>query len=169
MKGARVKFAVFALATALGIWSLIPTFQLYFMLPGQEKALSAKLVRATSQDDSARVQVEIADFQRQKVGVQKRSLHLGLDLVGGMHLTLEVDKSKLSAEDAKDAGDRALEVIRNRVDQFGVFEPVIQKVGRDRILIQLPGVDRERAKALIGQTAQLKFCLLYTSPSPRDS
>jgi len=77
-----------------------------------------------------------------------------------MQLTLEVDKSKLSAEEATDAGDRALEVIRNRVDQFGVFEPIIQKVGRDRILIQLPGVDRERAKNLIGQTAQLKFQLV---------
>jgi protein-export membrane protein SecD len=169
VKGARIKFAVFIIATALGIWSLIPTFQLYYVLPGQEKGLSAKLARATSQDDSARVQVEIADFQRQKVGVQKRALHLGLDLVGGMHLTLEVDKSKLSAEEARDAGDRALEVIRNRVDQFGVFEPVIQKVGRDRILIQLPGVDRARAKALIGQTAQLKFQLVQEERATYDA
>jgi len=160
VKGARIKFAVFIAAVALGIWSLIPTYQLYFVLPGQESALNARLTRASTADDSARVQVEIADFQRRKVGVHKRSLHLGLDLVGGMQLTLEVDKSKLSAEEATDAGDRALEVIRNRVDQFGVFEPIIQKVGRDRILIQLPGVDRERAKNLIGQTAQLKFQLV---------
>ncbi len=153
----------------MGIWSLIPTYQLYFMLPGQEKALSAKLASAVTPDDSARAQVQIAEFQRQKVGVQKRSLHLGLDLVGGMHLTLEVDKSKLSAEEAKDAGDRALEVIRNRVDQFGVFEPVIQKVGRDRIIIQLPGVDRERAKALIGQTAQLKFQLVQEERTTYDA
>jgi len=169
VKGARVKFAVFAVAIALGIWSLVPTFQLYFMLPGQEKALSAKLAKATSADDSARVQVEMADFQRQKVSVHKRALHLGLDLVGGMHLALEVDKSKLSAEEARDAGDRALEVIRNRVDQFGVFEPVIQKVGRDRILIQLPGVDRDRAKSLIGQTAQLKFQLVQEERTTYDA
>jgi SecD/SecF fusion protein len=169
VKGARIKFAVFVAALALGIWSLIPTFQLYFVLPGREKTLDAKLSRAVSSDDSARVQVEIAEFQRQKVGVHKRALHLGLDLVGGMHLTLEVDKSKLSAEDAKDAGDRALEVIRNRVDEFGVFEPVIQKVGRDRILIQLPGVDRERAKSLIGQTAQLKFQLVQEERATYDA
>jgi SecD/SecF fusion protein len=156
-------------AVALGVWSLIPTYQLYFMMPGQERALNVKLARAASFDDSARVQVEIAEFQRQKVGVNKRSLHLGLDLVGGMHLALEVDKSKLSAEDAKDAGDRALEVIRNRVDQFGVFEPIIQKVGRDRILIQLPGVDRERAKSLIGQTAQLKFQLVQDERATYDA
>lgn len=169
MKGARIKFAVFIAAVALGIWSLIPTYQLYFVLPGEERALNAKLARAATADDSARVQVEVAEFQRRKVGIHKRSLHLGLDLVGGMQLTLEVDKSKLSAEEATDAGDRALEVIRNRVDQFGVFEPIIQKVGRDRILIQLPGVDRERAKNLIGQTAQLKFQLVQEERATYDA
>jgi len=169
VKGARIKFAVFAAAVALGIWSLFPTYQLYFVLPGQEQALKARLARATTADDSGRVQVEVAEFQQRKVGIHKRSLHLGLDLVGGMQLTLEVDKSKLSADEAADAGDRALEVIRNRVDQFGVFEPIIQKVGRDRILIQLPGVDRERAKNLIGQTAQLKFQLVQEERTTYDA
>ncbi len=169
MKGARIKFAVFIAAVALGIWSLWPTYQLYFVLPGQESAIKGRLARAVTADDSARVQVEMADFQQRKVGIHKRSLHLGLDLVGGMQLTLEVDKSKLSADEAADAGDRALEVIRNRVDQFGVFEPIIQKVGRDRILVQLPGVDRERAKNLIGQTAQLKFQLVQEERATYDA
>jgi len=169
VKGARIKFAVFTAAVALGIWSLWPTYQLHFVLPGQESALNARLTRAVTADDSARVQAEMADFQRRKVGIHKRSLHLGLDLVGGMQLTLEVDKSKLSADEAADAGDRALEVIRNRVDQFGVFEPIIQKVGRDRILIQLPGVDRERAKSLIGQTAQLEFQLVQEERATYDA
>jgi len=169
VKGARIKLAVFVAAVALGIWSLIPTYQLYFVLPGQEQALKARLARAATADDSARVQGEVADFQRRKVGIHKRALHLGLDLVGGMQLTLEVDKSKLSADEAADAGDRALEVIRNRVDQFGVFEPVIQKVGRDRILIQLPGADRERAKNLIGQTAQLEFQLVQEERATYDA
>ncbi len=169
MKGARIKFAVFIAAVALGIWSLMPTYQLYFVLPGQENALKARLARAATGDDSARVQVELANFQQRKAGIHKRALHLGLDLVGGMQLTLEVDKSKLSADEASDAGDRALEVIRNRVDQFGVFEPIIQKVGRDRILIQLPGVDRERAKNLIGQTAQLEFQLVQEERATYDA
>jgi len=169
VKGVRIKLAVFIAAVAVAIWSLIPTYQLYFVLPGQERALNAKLARAVNADDSARVQVEMAEFQQHKAGIHKRSLHLGLDLVGGMQLTLEVDKSKLSAEEAADAGDRALEVIRNRVDQFGVFEPIIQKVGKDRILIQLPGVDRERAKNLIGQTAQLKFQLVQEERATYDA
>ena len=94
-------------------------------------------------------------------GMKKKALNLGLDLQGGMYLILEVDRSKLSPEEAKDAVDRALEVIRNRIDQWGVSEPSLQKIGGDRIMIQLPGVmDRERARSLIGRTALLEFKLL---------
>jgi len=169
LKGIRVKFIGLLVVVALSIWALYPTYRLYSAIPKQEKALNERLARATNKDDSGRVALEIAELQNVKASVHKRSLNLGLDIVGGMHLTLEVDKSKLSAEDAKDAGDRALEVIRNRVDEFGVFEPVIQKVGRDRILVQLPGVDRERAKNLIGQTAQLKFQLVQEERATYDA
>ncbi len=160
MKGAKFKFAILIVAIGLAIYSLYPTFQLYFMMPGQERALDEKLASATTRDDSLKVRLEMSQFQKQTGQLHKRALHLGLDLVGGMHLVLEVDKSKLTKEEARDAGDRALEVIRNRIDEFGVYEPIIQKVGQDRILIQLPGVDRERAKTLISQTAQLEFQLV---------
>jgi len=90
--------------------------------------------------------------------IESRALHLGLDLQGGMHLVLEVDKSDLNEEEVKGATDRALEVIRNRIDQFGVSEPDIRKQGLDRIMIQLPGVvDRDRAREIIGKTALLEF------------
>jgi preprotein translocase subunit SecD len=60
-----------------------------------------------------------------------------------------------------------LETIRNRVDQFGVAEPSIQRQGDNRILVQLPGVqDPERAKALIGKTALLEFKLLDERADP---
>jgi preprotein translocase subunit SecD len=59
------------------------------------------------------------------------------------------------------AVDQALETIRNRIDQFGVSEPDIRNQGEERILIQLPGIkDTQRAKDLIGKTAQLEFKLL---------
>ncbi|OAG28668.1 protein translocase subunit SecDF [Thermodesulfatator autotrophicus] len=59
------------------------------------------------------------------------------------------------------AVDQSLEIIRNRIDQFGVTEPVIVKEGEDKIVVQLPGVkDPERALKLIGQTAQLEFRLV---------
>ena len=59
------------------------------------------------------------------------------------------------------AVDQTLETIRNRIDQFGVTEPTIQRQGRRDILVQLPGIqDPERAKALIGKTALLEFKLV---------
>jgi preprotein translocase subunit SecD len=57
--------------------------------------------------------------------------------------------------------EQSLETIRNRIDQFGVSEPIIQKEGSDGILVQLPGIqDPERAKDLIGRTAVLELKLL---------
>ncbi len=92
-------------------------------------------------------------------------INLGLDLQGGMHLVLEVDVSKLEPNAAKDAPQRAIEVIRNRIDQFGVLEPVIHLQGENRILIQLPGItDRDRAKDIIGKTAHLEFRLVSDNP-----
>jgi preprotein translocase subunit SecD len=62
---------------------------------------------------------------------------------------------------ANDAIDRSLEILRNRVDQFGVSEPSITKLGAHRIALELPGVkDPERARELIGRTALLEFKLL---------
>ncbi|MFA6107365.1 MAG: protein translocase subunit SecD [Candidatus Latescibacterota bacterium] len=93
--------------------------------------------------------------------LHKRSLNLGLDLQGGIHLVMEVDVANLKPDEAQDAVDRAQEVIRNRVDQFGVAEPVIQRQGTNRIIVELPGIqDVQRAKNLVGQTALLEFKFL---------
>jgi SecD/SecF fusion protein len=86
---------------------------------------------------------------------------LGLDLKGGMHLLLKIDTSHLSAKAKEDAADRAVEVIRNRIDEFGVRETSIQKQGEDEIVVQLPGItDRERAIDIVGKTALLEFKLV---------
>jgi SecD/SecF fusion protein len=92
--------------------------------------------------------------------LQKR-INLGLDLQGGMHLLLKVDTSALAPEAREGAAERALEVIRNRIDQFGVRETSIQKQGADEIVVQLPGVtERQRAIDIIGKTALLEFKLV---------
>jgi len=94
-----------------------------------------------------------------------KRINLGLDLKGGMHLLLKVDTSHLSGEAKADAAKRAIEVIRNRIDQFGVREPSIQEQGVDEIVVQLPGItDRERAIELIGKTALLEFKLVLSDP-----
>jgi SecD/SecF fusion protein len=72
---------------------------------------------------------------------------------------------RLSSEEEnfirENAVDQSLEIIRNRIDQFGVAEPVIVRQGEEEIVVQLPGIqDPERALKLIGQTAQLEFKLV---------
>lgn len=85
-------------------------------------------------------------------------LKLGLDLQGGMHLAIEIDESAGPVTNPEDAIDRVETVIRSRVDEFGVAEPLIQKVGNKRLIIQLPGItDPARAKQIIERSAFLEF------------
>lgn len=163
-----------------------------------------------------------------KLNPPQKTIHLGLDLKGGMHLVLQVDllkyfESKASNidenfqnyikavkekttesqdnlllvlqeeaqvqnielakyfpdylpnekikpndkiieefwKDAANAPEKAQEIIRRRIDEFGVSEPVIHTEGRNRILVQLPGIkEKERAKALLGKMAVLEFRLV---------
>lgn len=65
------------------------------------------------------------------------------------------------------AVSKSIEVIRNRIDEFGVTEPEIVSQGRDRIVVQLPGVkDIDRAKDLIGKTAKLEFKIVNDTINP---
>ena len=67
-------------------------------------------------------------------------------------------------EEAEDSINRVLEILQNRIDQFGVSEPTIQKKGRYRILVELAGVqDSDRARALLQSTALLEFYLVKNS------
>ncbi|MEK9144555.1 MAG: protein translocase subunit SecD [Elusimicrobiota bacterium] len=86
-------------------------------------------------------------------------LNLGLDLKGGTHLLMELDVSRLPPDvDVSDALTRAIEILRNRIDQFGVAEPLIARQGERWIVIQLPGITNARqAKELVGKTALLEF------------
>jgi len=99
-------------------------------------------------------------------------LKMGLDIKGGVQMRLEVDKDKLgstaSVKEVSDAADRALEIIRNRVDGLGVAEPVLQREGESGIVVQLPGMsDVARAQEIISTTAQLQFRLV-TTDRPAD-
>ncbi len=90
--------------------------------------------------------------------VRRVPLKRGLDLQGGMHLALEVDESKGPVPDKSKAIDNALKVVRNRIDEFGVSEPVVQKAGDDRIIVELPGIDDpRRAQDVVQKSAFLEF------------
>ena len=141
MKRNRKLVLILALIAA-AVYYLLPSVEFYSMT---DDGLEAMGLKAPEQ---------LADLKN-------RSLNLGLDLQGGIHLVLEVKTEGMEQQEAQDAVAQAQEVIRNRVDQFGVAEPTIQRQGDNRIIIELPGVqDVQRAKDLVGQTALLEFQLL---------
>jgi preprotein translocase subunit SecD len=78
--------------------------------------------------------------------VTRVPLKRGLDLQGGMHLALEIDESKGTVPDRSEALDRAIKVVRTRIDEFGVAEPVVQKSGDSQIIVELPGIDDRSAR-----------------------
>lgn len=139
-QGWKIGLIVFLLAGSL--WYLYPTIDLYMMSPAEREEMAK------------------SDPQRW-IELQHKAMKLGLDLRGGMRLVLQVDKTNLNPDEASDAVDRAKEILRNRVDQFGVAEPLIAVQGGDRIVVELPGIsDPDRARELIGQTALLEFKLV---------
>jgi SecD/SecF fusion protein len=86
-----------------------------------------------------------------------KETRLGLDLKGGVELVYQGEPTPQS-EVTPAAIDRAIDIIRERVDQLGVAEPEIQRLGSDQISVGLPGVkDLNRAKKQVGTTAQLYF------------
>jgi preprotein translocase subunit SecD len=119
----RWKLVIIFAIIAASLWALYPSVR-YYSMSGDERA-------------------QLTSEQRDKY--IDSALKLGLDLQGGVHIVLEVDDSKLDENAKKDALDRAMEVYRNRVDQFGVAEPLIQKQGDRRIIVDLPGLSDARA------------------------
>ena len=89
----------------------------------------------------------------------------GLDLQGGTSFLMEMDTNRLA--DASDIGgaiSQAVEVLRKRVDKFGVAEPLIQEAGNNRILVSLPGLShdaQEQAKTNLQRAAFLEFRLVH--------
>jgi SecD/SecF fusion protein len=98
----------------------------------------------------------------------EKAIRLGLDLQGGtsflMRLVPEKDETGQQREIAPNMLDQAVEVIRKRVDQFGVSEPVITPQGHDRIFVQIPGLDAEEigeARSQLQRVARLEFKLVH--------
>jgi len=100
-------------------------------------------------------------LQREAAG----RIRLGLDLQGGTSFQVSMDTSGLTNNtDTSGAISQAIEVLRKRVDRFGVAEPLIQPQGKDQILVQLPGLsaaDQENARVAIQKAAFLEFKLVH--------
>ena len=212
MKNKRFNLLLIVVVTLVSLWSLWPTWRDY------------SLTKQIDSFGSAQDSLKYALSHREEIeDARKKSLKLGLDLRGGMHLVMEVDQvdlfeqkawnkdakftaimqtvranaaqsdervidlllaefkkenirlsryfydirnsdqeivSKLEKESV-DALSRAKEIIRNRIDQYGVAEPVITTQGSRKIIIELPGVsDENRVRNLLKGTAKLEFRLL---------
>ncbi|MEW6410878.1 MAG: protein translocase subunit SecD [Candidatus Zixiibacteriota bacterium] len=138
------RFILTALLVVLAIVAFWNTFKLWTMSDADKTALQEK-------DPGALLQL------------QQKAIRLGLDLQGGIHVVLRVKLEELDEASRDEAVDRAIQIIRNRIDGLGVAEPVIVKQGNDRIVVDLPGyTDADRAEDLIGQTALLEFKLMAT-------
>jgi preprotein translocase subunit SecD len=212
MKNNRFKIILIAVVALVSVWSIWPTYR--------DHVLTKKLASFTSSVDSLKFAL---DHRQEIENAHEKSLKLGLDLKGGMHLVMEVDLfdlieqrawnkdarfnqimatvrnsasnsssspvDLLAAEfrrqnirmsryfydirnsddeivdklnkESQDALLRAKEIIRNRIDQYGVAEPVIQTQGSRRIIIELSGVtDEARVRHLLKGTAKLEFKLV---------
>ncbi|MEQ1920466.1 MAG: protein translocase subunit SecD, partial [Elusimicrobiota bacterium] len=90
-------------------------------------------------------------------------------LKGGTHMVMELQVDKLDAKTPlNEAMNQAIEILRNRIDQFGVAEPLIVRQGARWIVVQLPGVtNSQAAKDLVGKTAQLEFRMVDDSEKAR--
>ena len=147
MNKLAVKWTVIIIALIGSVFLLYPTYEWYSKTPAEREALEASGDRP------------------------KRILNLGLDLRGGSSLLLELDVSKLSGKESlNDSMQRAIEIVRNRIDQYGVGEIPITKQGEKWISVQLPGIaNPEQAEALIGKTALLEFRLVDESPKAKEA
>lgn len=142
MSKLQIKLAVIGVVLAASLWFLFPTITWF------------------GYSDATR-----AEMESLKDPITGKVINLGLDLKGGSHLVLEIDAEKLPPDaDVSETVGRAMEVIRNRVDQFGVTEPLIARQGDRWIVVQLPGVkDPKKAKELLGKMALLEFRLVDES------
>ncbi|MBM3422189.1 MAG: protein translocase subunit SecD [Chlorobi bacterium] len=215
MKNKPFNLFLIVLVSIVSIWSLWPSWRDY--------SLSKQLDSYASAEDSLKFTLSHRD---EIENARKKSLKLGLDLKGGMHLVMEVDqvdlfeqkawnkdakfneimervrRSSLTSnasvidltvsefrkenirlsryfydirnsdreitdklrKEAEDALARAREIIRNRIDQYGVAEPVITTQGNRRLIIELAGIaDENRVRNLLKGTAKLEFKLLRES------
>jgi len=220
MQGSGFKVFLTVFFLAMSGYYLYPSAQKYFISQEQE-GLSDTELAAYNQENLAKIR-----------SVDEKALHLGLDLLGGMHVTLEVRVEALIRELATDVDDtfeevlaaaaitsaqstdgaiiddfvdefesrdgsarlsryfrnetagitrrssnsevaqflqveadeavtRAISIIRDRVDRYGVTEPSIQKQGSRRVIVELPGIDDpERIRGLLRGTARLEFHLM---------
>jgi preprotein translocase subunit SecD len=123
---------------------------------------------------NAHIDLRVAAAERAAVAdvIKDRFPNLVLESSASQNGTVELQLAMTKPEERRIrefALEQSLETIRNRIDQFGVSEPIIQREGTENILVQLPGIqDPQRAKDLIGRTAVLEFKIVAEVPNAEE-
>ncbi|MEN8208264.1 MAG: protein translocase subunit SecD [Candidatus Fermentibacteria bacterium] len=151
----------------VSIFMVWPTMR-WYLLPASERDRAEASVQPDTDNPHLRAVLDSLQDQggetlleeyRDLYRTSEGTIKLGLDLQGGMYLSYMVIPTP--GLDEEEAIDQALEVIRNRINEFGVSEPSITRQGSDRIVVQLPGVrDPQRARSIVERQALLEFKLI---------
>jgi len=132
----------------------------------QRIAVTRARVNQANEIEISLLSDRLADDAQNRIGERFRELSFLRQTTSNGTATLHYGMPQAEAERIeREAMNQAVETLRNRVDQFGVAEPIIQRAGATRILLQMPGVqDVETVKQVVGSVARLDFRLLPTSP-----
>ena len=96
-----------------------------------------------------------------------RSINTGLDIQGGTHFTIEAILDDVPEIERQDAVDRMLAVYRNRIDEIGVAGTSVEQSGKNRIIVQIPGIETKETKRIrdiLLRQAHLEFKLVIDGP-----
>ncbi len=164
------KFIVILLTVVLGLWVLMPTIKWYFFIPEEDKEL-LKIPVDELETQSSEIKKKVMELKN----IRQKTISLGLDLQGGVNLTLQIDEEELRKQllekyedenklnenfekEKMEALERGLEVLKNRMDQFGVAEPVIRKTFEGRISVELPGLNNPQlVREALNKVGRLEF------------
>ena len=156
-------FRILIVLIAIGIaaWGFSSTYIWYFRYSREDRALTnLTAVDLVQYSEDKRLQI------KEMKTLRGRIINLGLDLQGGIYMVLEPDYDELrkraggelTADELGDAMQRVMEILRNRIDKFGVSEPSITTQGEDRIVVELPGSkDPDRARTVVMGRGLLEF------------
>ncbi|MGL4394767.1 MAG: protein translocase subunit SecD [Brevinema sp.] len=165
------RYIMLCTLVGLALWGLYPTYQWHKVISAEDRALINMTV-----DELAVADIETREYVQNLKKIKSKTLSLGLDLQGGVYVATVPDEDdlreqllqqndydeevveKIFESEKATALTRALEILKNRIDAFGVAEPSIRPTYDGKITIELPGVsDPNLLKESLAQVGKLEF------------